>query len=322
MDHKAIHAVIADDFKAVNETIHQQLVSNVPMVEKIADHIISSGGKRLRPMIVLLAAGLTNSTSDQQHQLATVIEFLHTATLLHDDVVDTSELRRGKPTANAQWGNAASVLVGDFLYARSFELLVKIGHLGVMDALAATTRKIAEGEVLQLTNVRNPDTSEAQYLKVIEGKTAILFQACGECAGLIAGATEQECAALASFGLNLGLAFQLIDDVLDYSGEAEKLGKNVGDDLAEGKPTLPIIHAMANCSEQERTLIRKCIRKGSLEQLDDIMQIMNQHGSLTYTIQQAEHCAEKAKQALSIFPESIFKQAMFALADLSVQRDF
>jgi octaprenyl-diphosphate synthase len=322
MDHKAIHAVIADDFSAVNDTIHQQLVSNVPMVEKIAEHIITSGGKRLRPTIVLLAAGLTNSQHEKQHQLATVIEFLHTATLLHDDVVDTSELRRGKPTANAQWGNAASVLVGDFLYARSFELLVKIGHLGVMDALAATTRKIAEGEVLQLTNVRNPDTSEEKYLEVIMGKTAILFQACGECAGLIADASAQQCKALSDYGLHLGLAFQLIDDVLDYSGDAEKLGKNVGDDLAEGKPTLPIIHAMENCNETERKLIRSCIRKGSLDQLDDVIQIMNNYGSLDYTITQAEAHAKKAQQALDIFPDSVFKEAMSALAGLSVKRDF
>jgi octaprenyl-diphosphate synthase len=321
MDHKEIHAVIADDFSAVNNTIHKQLVSNVPMVEKIADHIISSGGKRLRPMIVLLAAGLTQSQHKKQHQLATAIEFLHTATLLHDDVVDTSELRRGKPTANAQWGNAASVLVGDFLYARSFELLVEIGHLEVMNALAATTRKIAEGEVLQLTNVRNPNTSEAQYLEVIMGKTAILFQACGECAAIIANSPAQERAALSEFGLNLGLAFQLIDDVLDYSGEAEKLGKNVGDDLAEGKPTLPIIHAMEHCDEEERTLMRQCIRKGSLEQFDDIMKIMTACGSLDYTIAQAEACAEKAKRALDVFPDSQFKQAMCALADLSVKRD-
>ena len=321
MDHKAIHAVIADDFSAVNDTIHQQLVSNVPMVEKIADHIISSGGKRLRPMIVLLAAGLTNSQHEKQHQLATVIEFLHTATLLHDDVVDTSELRRGKPTANAQWGNAASVLVGDFLYARSFELLVKIGHLDVMNTLSSTTRKIAEGEVLQLTNVRNPDTSEEKYLEVIMGKTAILFQACGECAGLIANVPVAQCKALADFGLHLGLAFQLIDDVLDYSGEAEKLGKNVGDDLAEGKPTLPIIHAMEKSNEVERKLIRTCIRKGSLDQIDEIIQIMKNHGSLDYTIAQAESHAIKAKQALNVFPDSIFKEAMCALADLSVKRD-
>ncbi|MDN3648688.1 polyprenyl synthetase family protein [Reinekea marina] len=322
MDHKEIHAVIAGDFSAVNDTIHQQLVSNVPMVEKIADHIISSGGKRLRPTIVLLAAGLTNSQGTQQHQLATVIEFLHTATLLHDDVVDTSDMRRGKPTANAQWGNAASVLVGDFLYARAFELLVKIGQLGVMDTLAATTRKIAEGEVLQLTNVRNPDASEAQYLEVIKGKTAILFQACGECAGLIADSPKDQTTALANYGLHLGLAFQLIDDVLDYSGEAEKLGKNVGDDLAEGKPTLPTIHAMANCSEDERQLIRSCIRKGSLDQLNEVMSIMNRCGSLEYTIAKAEHHAEQAKLALDAFPESDYKQAMKALAALSVKRDF
>lgn len=321
MDQKAIQHLIANDFDAVDKTIHQQLASNVPMVEKIADYIISSGGKRLRPMIVLLAAGLQGNVSNRHHQLATVIEFLHTATLLHDDVVDTSDMRRGRPTANAQWGNAASVLVGDFLYARSFELLVTIGHLDVMAALSGTTRRIAEGEVMQLTNVRNPDLTEVQYMEVIEGKTAILFKACGLCAGLISNAQPEQVEALANYGLNLGLAFQLMDDVLDYSGEAKKLGKNVGDDLAEGKTTLPIIHALQNADKDQTTLIRSAIRKGGLEHLNEIQNLFQSFGSLEYTIDKARSCVMAAKQALATFPDNNYRKAMHALADLAISRD-
>lgn len=321
MDQKAIQSLIATDFGAVDKTIHQQLVSNVPMVEKIAEYIISSGGKRLRPMIVLLAAGLQGNISQRHHELATVIEFLHTATLLHDDVVDTSEMRRGRPTANAQWGNAASVLVGDFLYARSFELLVNIGHLDVMAALSGTTRKIAEGEVMQLTNVRNPDLTETQYMNVIEGKTAILFKACGQCAGLISSASAEQVEALATYGLKLGLAFQLMDDVLDYSGEAEKLGKNVGDDLAEGKTTLPVIHALQLANEEQKKLIRNAIRKGGLEHLSEIQRLFRSFGSLDYTISKARACVIEAKQALAAFPDNTYRQAMHALADLAIARD-
>lgn len=321
MDQKAVFQTVSKDFDAVNKIIYQQLASHVPMVEKIADYIISSGGKRLRPTLVLLAAGLSNNIQNQHHELATVIEFLHTATLLHDDVVDTSDMRRGRPTANANWGNAPSVLVGDFLYARSFELLVKIANLSVMNRLAATTRQIAEGEVLQLMNVKNPDINEAQYMEVISAKTAILFQASTETAGLLSGCSKAENEALACYGLNLGLAFQLVDDILDYSGDSETLGKNIGDDLAEGKPTLPLIYAMTKCSESEAKLIRKCIRRGGLDHMEDILAIIEKTGALDYSKGKAHHHVELAIQSLSDFEDNIYKQAMISLAEMSIGRN-
>ncbi|MFT5007772.1 MAG: octaprenyl-diphosphate synthase [Reinekea sp.] len=320
MDQKAVFQTVAEDFDAVNRTIHQQLASSVPMVEKIAEHIISSGGKRMRPTLVLLSAGLTGGVARAHHELATVIEFLHTATLLHDDVVDVSDMRRGRPTANANWGNAPSVLVGDFLYARSFELLVKIGNLSVMERLANTTRQIAEGEVMQLMNVKNPDTSEQQYMSVITGKTAILFQASAETSAILSGCTPKQTQALAQYGLNLGLAFQLIDDVLDYSGDSATLGKNVGDDLAEGKPTLPLIHAMAHGTEAEVKLIRRAIRKGGLTQLPDILQILQRTNSLAYVEAKAIEHADRAIANLAGFPVSDYRRALTALASMAVNR--
>ncbi len=320
MDQKAVFNTVANEFLAVNEIIHAQLASHVPMVEKIADYIISSGGKRMRPTLVLLCAGLTSGVKQSHLELATVIEFLHTATLLHDDVVDVSDMRRGKPTANANWGNAPSVLVGDFLYARSFELMVKIGNLEVMDQLAKTTRVIAEGEVMQLMNVKNPNTTEAQYMEVIKGKTAILFQASAQTAGILANCSTEQTDALADYGLNLGLAFQLIDDVLDYSGDSETLGKNVGDDLAEGKPTLPLIHAIQHCAEEQVQLIKACIRKGGLVHLEEVLKIIKNSGSLEYVEAKADEHAMRAKQALAHFPDGSYKEALLTLADLAVQR--
>lgn len=321
MDQKAVFATVADDFAAVNRTILDQLESRVPLVEKIADYIISSGGKRLRPLLALLSGGLCGTIDDRHHKLATVIEFLHTATLLHDDVVDTSDMRRGRPTANAKWGNAPSVLVGDFLYARAFELLVEIGQMPVMNRLAVATRTIAEGEVMQLMNVRNPDTTEAQYMNVIQGKTAVLFQASSETAALLCGASDRQADQLADYGLNLGLAFQLIDDVLDYDGDAEKLGKNVGDDLAEGKPTLPLIHAMATAPESGAKLIRQAIRKGGLDDLDAIVNIVHECGSIDYVRNKAVEHADWARAQLDAFPDSEYKSALSALTGLAVERD-
>lgn len=320
MDQKAVFQTVASDFDAVNTTIHEHLASRVPMVEKVAEYIIDSGGKRLRPMLVLLSGGLKGAISNQHHLLAAIIEFLHTATLLHDDVVDKSDMRRGRPTANANWGNEPSVLVGDFLYARSFEMLVALGNLDVMNSLAHATRVIAEGEVLQLTNVKNPNTSEEQYMEVIRGKTAILFQASAETSAIISGYEKADVKALAEYGLNLGLAFQLIDDVLDYAGDAAELGKNVGDDLAEGKPTLPLIHAMEYGTEDEKTLVRECIRKGGLVHLDTVMDIIRRNESLEYVTAKAEAHSEKAKACLANFPEGEHKTAMMALADLAVAR--
>ena len=321
MDQKAVFQTVASDFNAVNKTIHEQLASNVPMVEKVAEHIIDSGGKRLRPMLVLLSGGLAGKIDHRHHLLASIIEFLHTATLLHDDVVDKSDMRRGKPTANANWGNSPSVLVGDFLYARSFEMLVKLGNLDVMARLSATTRVIAEGEVMQLMNVKNPNTSEQQYMEVITGKTAILFQASAETAGIISGYTPEQNQALADYGLNLGLAFQLIDDVLDYAGDSQTLGKNVGDDLAEGKPTLPLIHAMEHGTEDEKSIIRECIRKGGLVHLDTVLDIIKRTESLEYVTAKAEQHAHQAKECLNQFVDCSHKSAMLALADLAVARN-
>lgn len=320
MDQKAVFQTVETDFDAVNQTIHQYLASNVPMVEKIGDHIINSGGKRLRPMLVLLSAGLAGQITTKHHLLAATIEFLHTATLLHDDVVDMSQMRRGKPTANANWGNAPSVLVGDFLYARSFEMLVELGNIKIMSCLSGATRVIAEGEVQQLMNVKNPNISEEQYMEVIKGKTAVLFQASTETAALASGLSAEQTQALADYGLHLGLAFQLVDDVLDYAGDAAELGKNVGDDLAEGKPTLPLIHAMAQGNSEQTLLIKDCIRKGGLDRLEDVLAIIEQTQSLQYTTDKALRHAQLAKQAIADFTDSQFKQALIALADIAVAR--
>ena len=321
MDQKAVFQTVVGDFDAVNRTIHQYLASDVPMVEKVAEYIIDSGGKRLRPMLVLLAAGLAGKISPNHHLLAAIIEFLHTATLLHDDVVDKSDMRRGRPTANANWGNAPSVLVGDFLYARSFEMLVKLANLDVMGQLSGTTRVIAEGEVMQLMNVKNPNMSESQYMEVITGKTAILFKASTQTAAIISEYSNQQIEALADYGLQLGLAFQLIDDVLDYVGDSSKLGKNVGDDLAEGKPTLPLIHAMEHGNESDKKLIKECIRKGGLVHLEEVLQIITKTDSVNYVINKAQKHAEQAKARLAVFDDSDYKTALLSLADIAVARE-
>lgn len=314
-------AVVGDEFKAVDRLIHAQLASRVPLVEKIADYIVSSGGKRIRPLLVLLTAKAFAECDERAVKLATVIEFLHTATLLHDDVVDTSDMRRGNPTANARWGNAPSVLVGDFLYARSFEMLVELECLPVQQILAKATSVIAEGEVLQLTNVKNPDTTEQQYMDVIHGKTAMLFEASTWGMASLLGRSDAEREAMRIYGRQLGLAFQLIDDVLDYEGDAATMGKNVGDDLAEGKPTLPLIHAMANGNEEQRRLIRSVIRKGGLENMDDVLNITHELGSIAYTRQKAVDCADLARQQLQLLPDSPERSALEALAMLAVQRN-
>ncbi|EAR09625.1 polyprenyl synthetase family protein [Reinekea blandensis] len=320
MDQKAVFSTVSSDFEAVNSTIHRYLASDVPMVEKVAEYIIDSGGKRMRPLLVLLAGQLNGQLTDRHHLLAAIIEFLHTATLLHDDVVDKSDMRRGRATANANWGNAPSVLVGDFLYARSFEMLVELGNFDVMQSLSQATRVIAEGEVMQLMNVKNPDITEAQYMEVIKGKTAILFKASAETSGLISGYDRTSVNALADYGLNLGLAFQLIDDALDYAGDAEALGKNIGDDLAEGKPTLPLIFAMEKGTDEEKALVRNCIRKGGLVELDAVLEVIRHTDAIGYVTQKALTHADAAKQALASFADSDSKRALMALADLAVSR--
>ena len=316
-----ILAVVSDEFQAVDRLIHTQLASRVPLVEKIADYIVSSGGKRIRPLLVLMTAKAFGQCNEQAVKLATVIEFLHTATLLHDDVVDTSDMRRGNPTANAKWGNAPSVLVGDFLYSRAFTMMVELGSLPTMSILSNAPCVIAEGEVLQLTNVKNPDTSEAQYMDVIHGKTAMLFEASTHAAAALLQCTPEQSRAMQEYGKELGMAFQLIDDVLDYEGDAEAMGKNVGDDLAEGKPTLPLIHAMAQGNEQQRSLIRSAIRKGGLDDMADVLNAVRELGSLEYTRQKAYDCADRAQAHLQLLPDSEAKEALHALALLAVKRN-
>lgn len=315
------------DFEATNALIIKQLHSDVGLVENIGHYIVDSGGKRLRPILVLLTANALSHnidlshSNDQKHALAAIIEFIHTATLLHDDVVDVSSMRRGKLTANAEWGNAPAVLVGDFLYSRAFQMLVKLGSMPIMGILSDTTNTISEGEVQQLVNAKDPSVSEDNYLSVIYKKTAALFEAACEAAAVLANATDQERLAAKQFGLHLGTAFQLIDDALDYDGDSEALGKNVGDDLAEGKPTLPLIYAMQHAMNQEQTLIRNAITAGDTDALNQVVTIVKQCGALEYTHQAAKKQAQKAEAALAGLPNNHFTQAMADLARFAITRN-
>jgi len=314
------HAAVADDFTALNRTIMERLASRIPLVETIGQYIIDSGGKRMRPLLVLLAARALDYRGDEHITLAALIEFMHTSTLLHDDVVDESNMRRGRATANDAWGNAPSVLVGDFLYSRSFQMMVEIGSLPIMEVLSGATCIIAEGEVQQLTNVGNPDVNEATYFDTIQGKTAMLFEAASHTGAILAGADPQQEAALQHYGRYLGLAFQLIDDLLDYQGDAEAMGKNVGDDLAEGKPTLPLIHAMREGTPEQAKLIRQAIRQGGLDHLDDVLAIVHETGALEYTRARAEEMSAKALEQLGFLPASRYRDSMAELARLAVER--
>lgn len=320
MTAQRIYDTVADDFSRVNDLITQRLSSDVPLVEKIAQHIIESGGKRLRPLLVLLSSRAAGYREDDHLKLAVVIEFLHTATLLHDDVVDTSDMRRGRSTANANWGNAPSVLVGDFLYARAFEMMVELKSLPIMSILSHATSVIAQGEVMQLMNVKNPDLTEEQYMKVIHNKTAMLFEAASHTGALLANASDAQELALKNYGKHLGLAFQLVDDVLDYRGDAEAMGKNVGDDLAEGKTTLPLIHAMANSNEEDRQIIRRAIRKGGLDDLPRVLKLVEASGALEYTMQRAKAEAANASDTLDALAASPHKEALEQLTHVAVAR--
>lgn len=322
MQTQDIMALVKPDFDAVNQLIAEQLQSQVPLVETIGKYIVNSGGKRMRPLLVVLVShALKKHPSQDSIRLATVIEFLHTATLLHDDVVDTSTLRRGNATANAKWGNAPSVLVGDFLYSRAFQLMVELGNLPVLDVLAHATNVIAEGEVLQLSNCKNPDLSETEYLKVITAKTAMLFEAATHSAALLNCTDARTQQSLADYGRLLGIAFQLKDDALDYSGNPEEMGKNVGDDLAEGKTTLPLIQAQRVLDETSRQFIRDTIRQGRTENMNDLLALVNQSQSLEYTESLAEEFAQQAKDCLKpLNSESPYTQALIALADIAVNR--
>lgn len=313
-------ALADDDRQAVDRLIAASLESDVALVSQVSQYIVTSGGKRLRPLIVLLGARAFDYEGDQHVRAAAIIEFIHTATLLHDDVVDSSDRRRGMDSANTVFGNQASVLVGDFLYSRSFQMMVDIGDMRVMQILADATNTIAAGEVMQLMNVHNPDTSEDEYRQVIYRKTARLFEAGAQIAAVLAGRDQSDETAMVRYGQNLGTAFQLVDDALDFNASPEELGKNLGDDLAEGKATLPLIYAMQVGSEKQRTLIRKSIIEGGLQQLDAIQDIIESTGALIYTEKRAHEAADIAIDALSGIPDSEYKQALISIAEFAVKR--
>ncbi len=321
MDQQVVRTLADTDMQAVNQMIQQRLQSDVALVNQLAYYIISGGGKRIRPLISVLSAKALDYQGDAHISLATIIEFIHTATLLHDDVVDESELRRGRDTANQLFGNAASVLVGDFLHTRAFQMMVELGNMRVMQLISDATNLIAEGEVMQLMNCNDPTTTEDNYLQVIYCKTAKLFEAATHCAAVLAGQPTQIEEALRDYGRYLGTAFQLIDDVMDYSSSSDAMGKNVGDDLAEGKPTLPLIYAMANgTSEQKQRIEQAITERDGMQHLDEILTILQDTRALEYTIYSAEREAQKAIDALQVLPDSPYKTALQSLADLAVHR--
>ena len=316
----AVSNLAREDMEAVDRLISTSLESDVALVSQVSRYIVASGGKRLRPLIVLLAARAFGYDGEQHVRAAAIIEFIHTATLLHDDVVDSSSRRRGKDSANTVFGNQASVLVGDFLYSRAFQMMVDIGRMRIMQILADATNTIAAGEVLQLMNVHEPDTTEDAYRQVIYRKTARLFEAGAQIAAVLAGRPEADEAALVEYGRNLGMAFQLVDDALDYDASAEELGKNLGDDLAEGKATLPLIYAIQHGTAAERDLMRNAILEGGLDDLERIQSIIESTGALQYTAARAQEAADAAIGALSGIPDSDYKQALVAIAEFSVRR--
>ncbi len=318
----AFHETVASDFSAVNRMVVEELHSDVAMVENIGHYIIKGGGKRLRPLVVLLAAKALGYAGQEHIKLAAIVEFIHTATLLHDDVVDKSDRRRGRDTANAIWGNSPTVLVGDFLYSRAFQLMVQLQHMDIMDIMAQTTNIIAEGEVQQLVNAGNPDIGEDVYRATIFKKTAILFQAAAEAGGTLAGASREQRQTLAQYGCDLGMAFQLQDDVLDYQGDPQAMGKNLGDDLAEGKPTLPLIQAMRTGSAAERELIATALRESRIDQLGEILAIVRSTGSLDYCQRSAQAHADQAIAQLHNLPDSEYKATLEAIARFSISRSF
>ncbi len=317
-----IRQLVQADARAVDRFILARLQSDVALINELGRYIVNSGGKRLRPLLVLLAARACGYQGHHHIALAAVIEFIHTATLLHDDVVDASELRRGKDTANALWGNEAAVLVGDFLYSRSFEMMVDIGSMRVMEILSKTTNTIAEGEVMQLLNCHDPDTTEQRYRDVIRYKTAKLFEASSQLGAVLGGQSEAVEDAMARYGMHLGTAFQLIDDALDYNATSDDIGKNIGDDLAEGKPTLPLIHAMRHGTAEQVETIRSAIEQGGLEHIDTVLAAIESTGAIAYTSQSAQQEAGLAIEALDVLPASPYKDALYGLAEFSVNRTY
>jgi octaprenyl-diphosphate synthase len=319
---ESLRTFLADDMKAVDAVIRDRLHSEVVLVRQVSEYIINSGGKRLRPVLVILSSGCFDYQGRAHHELAAVVEFIHTATLLHDDVVDESDLRRGKQTANALFGNAASVLVGDFLYSRAFQMMVSVDNMRIMQILSDATNIIAEGEVLQLLNCHDADIAEENYLKVIRYKTAKLFEAAARLGAVIGGGSPEQEAAMAQYGMHLGTAFQLVDDVLDYSGNSDETGKNIGDDLAEGKPTLPLLFAMKNGTPEQAVVIREAIEHGGLTEFQTVLKAIHETGALQYTREQAQRETVVAKAALDALPDSKHKSALIQLADFAIDRSF
>ncbi len=320
MNYDLLQSRFAPALSAVDKVIRESLHSDVVLVQNVAEYIVNSGGKRLRPALLVLSADACGYTGRDHYLLAAVVELIHTATLLHDDVVDESSLRRGRPTANAEFGNAPSVLVGDFLYSRSFQMMVRLNRMRVLELLSDATNVIAEGEVLQLLNCRNPDVDEARYLDVVRRKTAKLFEAAMRLGAILAGADRALEDALGSYGTHLGTAFQLIDDVLDYSGDASVIGKNLGDDLAEGKATLPLIHAMTHGSPEQREIVRHAITEGGLQDFAAIHATIEATGALFYARRVAADEAGRASDALQLLPDSIHKDSLLQLATFAVRR--
>lgn len=317
-----IMSLVSDDLSAINRHIANQIESDIPLIREIGRYIVDAGGKRLRPITLLLAARSLGYQGTAHIDLGAVIEFIHTATLLHDDVVDKSDLRRGRKTTNAVWGNPASVLVGDFLYSRAFEMMVAVDRMSVMRIMAATTNRISEGEVLQLLHANSPNVSEADYLETITRKTAKLFESAAQIGALLSNAAPATESALAEFGLNIGISFQIIDDALDYRSETEDIGKNTGDDLADGKVTLPLIHALRVCTPSDNRLIQAAISTGDRSQFDTIVAIIESTDSLAYTSRIAGEYAVQAQQALELLPPSDYRNALSKLAEFSVFRTY
>jgi octaprenyl-diphosphate synthase len=322
MSFESVKALVEEDLRQVDRVIRERLASDVALVNQVAEYIVGSGGKRLRPLVVVVAAKACGCPDQRHTEAAAIIEFIHTATLLHDDVVDGSTLRRGRDTANEIWGNEASVLVGDYVYSRAFEMMVSLESMRIMDVMASATNKIAEGEVLQLMNANDPDTTEERYFEVIYRKTAKLFESGTQVAAILSGSSPAVEAAMARYGKHLGTAFQLVDDVLDYRSDREQFGKNLGTDLAEGKPTLPLIYALRTGSAEQRQLIRSSIEEGSSERLAEITAAIESTGGLAYTARLARREAALAIEALAELPDSAYKHALRELADFAVDRTY
>ncbi len=322
MSFESVKALVESDLRQVDAVIRNRLASDVVLVNQIAEYIIGSGGKRLRPLLVVVIARACGYRGERHSEAAAIIEFIHTATLLHDDVVDGSKMRRGRDTANEVWGNELSVLVGDYVYSRSFEMMVSLESMRIMDVMASATNKIAEGEVLQLLNAKDPDTTEERYFEVIYRKTAKLFEAGAQIAAILSGSSPEVEASMAAYGRHLGTAFQLVDDVLDYQSNSEELGKNLGDDLAEGKPTLPLIYALRTGNEEQRVLIRRSIEEGNIDRLSEITAAIESTGGLAYTARLARQEAALAIEAIAVLPDSAYRQALRELADFAVERTY